>query len=180
MNHQPFETWIFDDSEPSYEEQQSLQNHLASCPDCCQLFENWQHIHVALKQTTLAAPRQGFTKRWKENLAARRAFQQQQTRRLLLFLITGSLLVLLAFIIYLATNISFVNMIGSLLEGLAYLIVIVNRIQRISVILPTLPRVIPLGLWILISTSASMLSLLWVFSIWKISTKGVTQNENSF
>jgi len=174
MNHQPFENWILDDNEPSYEEQRNLQDHLAICPECNQLHQNWQHIRFAFKQTTPAAPRQGFTKRWKENLAARRALQQQQTRRLLLFLVSGSLLVLLAFIIYLAINISLVNLIGSLLEGLAYFIVVMNRIQHISAILPTLPRVIPPGLWILISTSASTLSLLWVFSIWKISTKGVT------
>lgn len=175
MNHQPFETWILDDAELSREDQQRLQDHLKSCPDCLQLCENWRLVSFTLKQASPTAPRQGFTLRWKENLAVRRELQQKQIRKLLLLLTSGSLFILLVFIVYLAVNVSPINIVGSILEGLAYLIVMVNRIQRISILLPALPRLIPVGLWISISTTASLLSLLWVFSIWKISTKGVTQ-----
>lgn len=175
MNHQPFETWILDNAELSCEDQQRLQDHLKSCPDCLQLCENWSLVSFTLTRAAPAAPRQGFTLRWKENLVAKRELQQKQIQKLLLFLTSGSLFTLLMFIIYLAVTISPINLVGSMLEGLAYLIVMVNRIQRISILLPALPRLIPVGLWLSVSTTASLLSLLWVFSIWKISTKEVTQ-----
>ncbi len=175
MRHQPFETWIVDETGLTPEQMASLKEHLLTCEECRQFQNSWASVRGQLMAAHIAAPAPGFTKRWNISLAERRRQQQKlQERRLLLFLVTGAMASLLMLVAYLFATTSPASLLVSVFETVTHLLVTWTYTQQaILPLVEDLPPVIPIAFWILLTTGISLLSVIWVVTIWRISPKGV-------
>jgi hypothetical protein len=175
MRHQPFESWIIDDTNLTIEQAQSLQSHLQSCEDCRKLSSGWAVARAYLSQAPAVSPAPGFTRRFGASIAERRFHQQQmQVRRTLLYLIGGSFASLLALMAYLLFIVTPTGVFITAFRSLTHTLVWWNNLQDIYLpLVQSLPIFVPVALWILFTTSLSIFSILWVVSIWRISTQGV-------
>jgi hypothetical protein len=180
MSHQPYETWLLDEAELSSDQAQALQDHLQECEQCRELQKTWKNLDVTIQSSPMVSPQPGFSRRWRASLAERRARQQVlQVRRLFIGLIVAALitLLLLAVVIFLTT--SPVNLLVAVFEGVTNLIIRGNQFQRIIVPwLKSVPLIIPIAGWVAFSSALSLLSLVWIFSLWRIHSQGVQKNEN--
>lgn len=85
MDHRPYEDYLLDDQRLTPAQEQDLQNHLRTCPDCAAL----AHANLALRAAPVAAPTKGFSQRFQTRLAAERQLQHRRAQ-------IGSLLLALA------------------------------------------------------------------------------------
>jgi predicted anti-sigma-YlaC factor YlaD len=175
MRHQPFETWIIDEIPLSSEQAQLLQSHLQECENCRKLSTGWDAARTYLLQTTVVSPAPGFTRRFGASIAERRYRQQQmQVRRTLLYLVSGSFVSLLALMAYLLFIVTPGGLLITVFGSLTHTLVWWNNLQEMYLpLVQSLPIFVPVALWILFTTSLSIFSILWVISIWRISTQGV-------
>ncbi len=175
MRHQPFETWIIDETNLTPEQQGSLREHLLTCEECRQFQRSWSTVRSQIASAPVMAPAPGFTRRWNTGLVERRRQQQKlQERRLLLFLVGGaaaSLLMLLAFLFATTTP---AGLLVSVFETITNLLVTWTFAQQaILPVVEDLPPAIPILLWILLTTGVALMSVAWVVTVWRITPKGV-------
>ena len=78
MNHQPFETWIYNEELLEPEEQQKFDNHLQSCDDCRRQSLALEGVRQTFNAAPAPAPAPGFTKRWQARLAVHKQVVQQR------------------------------------------------------------------------------------------------------
>jgi hypothetical protein len=90
MSHQPYETWLFDETELSREQAQALQAHLHECQQCRGLEKSWKTLDGKIQATPMVSPQPGFSQRWRASLAERRA--RQQMLQVTLYRLFGRLL----------------------------------------------------------------------------------------
>ncbi len=175
MRHQPFETWIVDEPELTPEQRASLQTHLLTCEQCRQFHNSWAGVRSQITAMPPVAPSPGFSHRWTSSLVERRRQRQKlQERRLLLFLVSGALASLVMLFIYLFTTTTPAGLVIELFETVTYLLVAWNHTeQAILPVIETVPPVIPVALWILLTSGVALLSVVWAVAIWRISPKGV-------
>lgn len=181
MSHQPYETWLFDEAGLSSEQSVALRAHLQECEQCRGLQKAWKTLDGKIQATPMVSPQPGFSQRWRASLAERRARQQVlQVRRLFIsFLVAGLITLLLMVVVFFLTA-SPVNLWVVVFEGVTKLIIQGNHLQRVIVPwLKTVPPIIPIAGWVIFSSSLSLLSLFWIYSLWRIHSKGVHKNENS-
>jgi len=81
MEHQPFETWLLEDTPLAPKDLRRLKQHTAECAACAAL----QKVNAALRQPVSAAPALGFSERFAGRLAAQR---QREKRRFRLGMLT--------------------------------------------------------------------------------------------
>ena len=92
MNHQPYESWILDETTLSLAEQRQMKDHLDSCAACRKLATGWIAARRSMRAAPPARPAPGFTGRFQARLAERRALQHQlQARRFVLITSTASI-----------------------------------------------------------------------------------------
>ena len=61
MDHQPFRNWLLSEEQLSAEQNQSLQEHLASCESCSQFKSSWKELDLFIpKFSSQVAPECGF------------------------------------------------------------------------------------------------------------------------
>ncbi|MBP9676598.1 MAG: zf-HC2 domain-containing protein [Anaerolineaceae bacterium] len=111
MKHNPFESWIFDESELDPQQQEQLEAHLAQCPRCAQLANA---LNLAL-QGIRALPEKtappNFTNKCAASLVARRQAQERkQARTLAIVLISTALLVATVSLYLLTPNFSLISL----------------------------------------------------------------------
>ncbi len=182
MSHQPYEQWLFDEANLSSEQAQALQAHLQECQHCRERQEAWKNLAVKIQAAPMLSPQPGFSQRWRASLAERRVRQQMlQVKRLFISFVVAAVitLLLLAAVLFLTT--SPVNLLVAVFEGVTHLIIRGSQIQH--VILPwlkTVPLIIPLAGWAIFSSLFGLLSLFWIYSIWRIHSQGAHKNEKSF
>jgi len=181
MSHQPYETWLFDETELSREQAQALQAHLHECQQCRGLEKSWKTLDGKSQATLMVSPQPGFSQRWRASLAERRARQQMlQVRRLFIGFLVASLFTLLLLVVVFFLTASPVNLLVAVFEGVTNLIIRGSQIQRVIVPwLETVPLIIPIAGWVIISSVLSLLSLFWIYSLWRFQSQGVHKNENS-
>ncbi|MCL4562227.1 MAG: zf-HC2 domain-containing protein [Chloroflexi bacterium] len=180
MNHSSYEEWLLSGEELDQEQSQALQNHLQSCPDCTNLQKSWSQLEPILSASTQVDPAPGFTQRWKDNLALRRAQQQRKiTWRFLGFLLAGALIFFLALVIpqlgSLPTPIGSLDWIVfsfiSILAG-------IGELQEYGwIFLSSVPLIVPISIWIILAYSLFSWSCIWFFSIWKLPALIRSKNE---
>ncbi len=90
MNHQPFETWLFEEDPQNLA---ALQQHLQECPSCQQLNQNWQSMRQQMRAAGQALPRSGFTARWRTGLEMRRLRAQQRRQVWVAFGVLATMLI---------------------------------------------------------------------------------------
>ena len=176
MEHQPFEAWITQTAPISNGQESTLQAHLQSCAECRKLQAGWQAAHHQIRSSDIASPQAGFSHRFQASLAERRAQQQQmEIRHTLLGFSSAALLLFLVLVGYLFTTSSPVTW---LVRGI---VVIMGFITGLSTtqhfflsLFQALPFSISLAIWILVSTGFVVLVAGWLFTLWRVTTQGVT------
>jgi hypothetical protein len=179
MNHQPFETWLFDPKKLTKEQLLELHNHLEKCTRCQQMAAAWQMVEKQIKSAPPAIPAAGFSDRWRKNLPAWKAeHHKEEGRGWLIGLSSGAAVSLLALIVLNANVQSVTTIAGSVANLYQRSSVIFNQIRNFIFILAnTVPSyvwtilIVALSSWLLIG------GLIWLYAINKIR-KGVVRNES--
>jgi len=178
MSHQPYEDWILAGEPLPPDQQVRLKEHLEVCSQCSHLKCNVQAVHVKLATARQMKPAEGFTQRWQTTLLRRqeeqRARQTLQIRRFFLFIGSAAVIALvLLFAMFLVGG-----------EWAERLVNVANQMHDINArfvqlqdflfeVLQVTPPILPLAVWILFSTSICVLAMIWIFSMWHITLKGV-------
>jgi anti-sigma factor RsiW len=180
MSHQPYETWLFDEADLSSEQAAALRAHLQECEQCRGLQKAWKTLDRKIQATPMVSPQPGFSQRWRASLAERRTRQQVlQVRRLFIGFLVAALITLLLMVVVFFLTASPVNLLVFLFEGATKLVIQGSQLQRVIVPwLKTVPLIIPIAGWVIFSSLLSLLSLFWIYSLWRIHSKGVQKNEN--
>ena len=181
MSHQRYEKWLFDEADLSMEEAQALQAHLQECQQCQELQKEWKNLDMKIRATPMVSPQAGFSQRWRASLTERRARQQVlQVKRLFIGFLVAALITLLLFAAVLFLTASPVNWLVAVFDGVTHLIILGSQIQHVIIPwLKTVPLIIPLAGWMIFSSIFGLLSLFWIYSIWRIHSQGAHNNENS-
>ncbi len=79
MNPQRFEQWVFETADLTPQQRERLEAELAGNPELRSLAKAWSAVESELRSAPQAAPRTGFTARWRLRLAER---QRRRARRL--------------------------------------------------------------------------------------------------
>ena len=180
MNHEPYEEWLLSGEELPADQQLLLENHLASCAECARLATAWQAVHQALISTPEVEPEPGFTDRWKERLADRRAARHiRLTWIALLVCVGGILLTLFGLAMPEIQGIpSPIQMLSSVVFSTAEFIVTLQDVGAwVLSFLRGVPLIVPLLFWIAISTALLLWSLVWMIGIWRLPHLQRSQNE---
>ena len=177
MYHQPFETWILEEEALSNEETQSLMLHLETCSQCKKLHDNWQAAEVRLSTAKMASPSAGFSSRWQQTLRDRLEEQKMkqvlQVRRFFLYLGTANILSLIIFAVLFIAGGSTMNMLASFAGRIANLTLWVDRIEGwLFAVLNVAPTTVPLAIWVALTSIFSILALIWIVSLWRITFQG--------
>ncbi len=76
MDHQPFRNWLLSEEHLTTEQNQSLQEHLASCESCSQIKSSWKELDLLIQNSDEVSPAAGFTQRFQSRLVEYKAAQQ--------------------------------------------------------------------------------------------------------
>jgi hypothetical protein len=173
--HQIFETWILQETDLTEDESHLLTAHLVDCEPCRQLRLGWSNAREAIKTTPMAAPAPGFSQRWKNSLAERRARQHQaQVKKFFRYLIGVTSLSFAGLLFTVILGTSPVNVMATLLRSGVNLLLYVRQMENVfNMILRSVPFFVPVIIWILVSTGFSLAALAWGASMWKYVIKGV-------
>jgi hypothetical protein len=168
MDHRPFEDWLLENKQLSSSEKRQLHEHLRDCPSCSSLAE----VDLALKSVKMAEPAAGFTGRFQVQLANRRkALQRRNIWGFLVLTVSViGMLVWLCWPILTGFFQSPVNLLASWLTSLVSIWANASALFAGGVVLfKVLPSFVPVYVWMILLTVAGGWSLLWVFSLMKIT-----------
>ncbi len=175
MSHQPFENWILENEGLTAGERRELQVHLSACGQCQRLERKWQAVHQELRAHRVAAPAPGFTQRWQASLAERRAREQRkQAWRIFGILMAGALFVLLILAGYVLATTSpaqwLVALTRTVSSSQAFLELAIYIVQTW---VSSTPLALNIALWIYLTVTLCILSLVWLGILWRTKNVGV-------
>jgi hypothetical protein len=173
--HQIYETWILEDASLTKDEAAALATHLVTCEHCRQLKIGWGTVREAIAATPAVSPVPGFSQRWKNSLAERRALQQKaQVKKFFRYLTAFTLISVMGLLFTVICGTSPVNILAMLLRNGVTLLLLVRRVESIiNLVLRSVPLYVPVIIWMLVSTGFSLAALAWGASMWKFVVKGV-------
>ncbi len=179
MNHQPFNSWLYEENELDPVQLEELKQHLQGCPECSQEREAWLNVKHVLTSSETIQPRPEFATRWQASLTERRARQQRRQVRITILSLAGAaLLVLLSLVIYFFSTSSIAELFASVIGTSTQVAVgLLNIGEFTESLLRFLPPALSTGLWLLLAGWICLLSLAWVLSVWRVSHKGVAAHE---
>lgn len=179
MNHQPFNSWLYEDAELDSSQRKELFLHLKDCPECRQQHEAWTNVRHLLRTAEPVQPRPQFSQRWQASLDARRSRQQsRQVRITVLSLCGAALLTLLGLVVYFFSTSSLADLFASVIGTSTQVAVGLLKIgEFFETLLRFLPPALSTAIWFILASWICLLCLVWVFSIWRISHKGVVTHE---
>ena len=174
MSHLPFETWILDLETLSGEDRRVLQEHLESCAQCRNLRDRWQMVHHELRTRAMAAPAPGFAQRWQSGLAERRArSMRRQAWKAFLTFLGGAMVFLLAAAAYVLSYSSPADWLAALIRYCSFSLNLFDAlVSLIYLWLNTTPLALNIALWMYVTITLCLLSLGWVFALWRTSIQG--------
>ncbi|HTX91510.1 MAG TPA: hypothetical protein VMC09_09850 [Anaerolineales bacterium] len=168
MDHRPFEDWLLENKKLNTDEKRQLNAHLRSCQTCSALAE----VDLALKSVRLAEPSAGFTDRFQVRLEARKKALRQRNFWGF-FVLTVSVVGLLAWACwpFIQSIVqSPVSMLASWLSSVVSIWASAEALfQGGRVILKVVPGFVPTYVWMILLLIAGGWSLLWVFSLMKLT-----------
>lgn len=178
MSHQLNESWIFEDVLLSDEQARALRMHIADCPECFALHQSWQGARSALRGVEVVAPAPGFSQRWRASLEDRRVSEQKrQVRRFLFFLIGALLLSGLSLAAHYLVLSSPVTLLVTAMQTVAMILICLSHIQDVlQWFLRVIPPAILITTGILLASSLSIFSSVWVATMWWFTTQGVHES----
>lgn len=177
MNHQPYEIWILEEKELNEAEQVELSRHLAGCESCRHLQAGWSEASDALRTRPMAAPRVGFTSRWKASVNERRIREQQRQAWKLFLSCSGAAAVLLVFFVaYVLSATTPVEWVQAVVRAISSSVGLVSVFRDVTVTwLQYTPPVLNVVLWITLAVTLCAITLIWVFAMWRTSLGGAMQ-----
>ena len=170
MDHKPFEEWIMGDEILNPEQERALQEHLQSCESCAPLAQAWQELRLKIEPAPQITPPPGFTQRWQTSLQTKRAAQQRRRAWKILGLCLGIILVSLG-LLYIPEilQLSPGALLANLLTNTTLFIVNANHTREvIEVFFGGISPLLPATILILAASSLTWLSIIWIFTMWKI------------
>lgn len=175
MSHQPFETWLLDQESLSTEERRNLRTHLESCKQCQRLEQKWLEVHQELRARRMVAPAPGFTQRWKSGLAERRAREQRkQAWKIFGIFMASALFILLVLAGYMLATTTPAEWLDAVIRTMSSSEVFFQySIYIVQNWLTSTPLAIHIALWIYLTVTLCVLSLLWVMIFWRTKSVGV-------
>lgn len=181
MNHQPFESWILDEEPLGKQQLSELEDHLSSCQSCKTLQESWVIARHQIKSAPAKQPAPGFSTRWQSSLKERREAEERAQSRTVFIWIGCIIAVLLISLAVIAMpKISIITVMISLVTTLVNVSTSVDDLlQFVLSITRSVPPTTLILMAISLSSLLSIVSFIWGLSIWRISRKGVRQNEEN-
>lgn len=175
MSHQPYETWILDQSDLSLEDRRALQAHLDACPQCDRLQNRWQLVRQELHTRRMAVPAPGFTQRWRTGLVERKAREQRRQAWKTAGLLLGvSVVVLLVAAAYTIATSSPTDVVVALISIVSSTSGLLNLgIHFVQNWLSSTPLAVNLVLWIYLTVCICVLTFVWVLVLWRTNIIGV-------
>ena len=175
MNHQPFENWILDENRLSETQKHDFLEHLEKCPRCARLDKSWKAARREVKTMPVVAAPVDFSKRFSANLVERRkAHERHQARVLLISLVSSGMAILITLGVFLLPQTSMLSMMITMLTGVLQAM---NLISQLWIFLTSLLKAAPtsflISVGVLVSLLVSMLSVIWAFSFYRITMKGM-------
>lgn len=172
MSHPPYEKWLLDETNLSPQDDAALQAHLQTCAQCRLVKTGWESVLSRLTNNHKVSPEPGFSQRFTASLAVRRTWliHQQQIRRLILGLSLGVIgsASLLGFVIF--SMASPVELLIRATEIITGTIAWWNRASQF--LIAGLQQPLVLLVWILLTSGVCLIAFGWVFTLWRISSKG--------
>jgi anti-sigma factor RsiW len=177
MNHKPFELWILEPDELSEAQRGDLEAHLEGCEACRKLQAGWTILKEELRTPEVAAPRAGFTNRWKAEIAERRAREQRKQAWRLFLSCSGAAALLLVF--FVAYVFSTTTPAGWIQVGVRVISSSVGMASAFRDVATTwmqyTPPALNVALWISLAVTFCALTFVWVFAMWRTSLGGAIQ-----
>lgn len=168
MDHRPFKDWLIENKRLNPSEKNQLSAHLQVCNSCKALAE----VDLALKTTRVESPRAGFARRFELRLADRKKVLHIRNTwgfSLLGASVTG-LLVFLLWPVLKGLVQSPVDVLGSWLTSLISFWSITQALLHTGqVVFKVVPGFVPAIIWIVIIGAAGTWSLIWIFSLLRIT-----------
>ena len=168
MNHRPFDDWLLADESLTSQQKSELQAHLRTCAECAALAE----VNLALKSAKGAVPEAGFVDRFQVRLQAQKRVLRARNfwgYCLLVLSAAGGLL----WIFWPVLEGLFRSPVNLLASWLSYLLSLWASLQAMghvsSVLLRVVPGFIPTTFWALVLLAGGGWSLLWAFSLVKLT-----------
>jgi hypothetical protein len=179
MSHYPYEEWILSDGTLTPQQAKAVRDHTEKCAQCHQLQKQWQAAKLEIKDEGFASPGAGFTARWQNSLADRRALQQKRSaQRLVLFLVGLAVITLGFWAAYFVSTTSPSDFLALIFSSAARLLIFYQEIKLI--VLPVIfriPPVIYLMAWVLALGTTLILALVWGGAIWHFSFRKPKSGE---
>ena len=180
MAHQPYNTWLLDETKLTQEQCVQLENHLKTCSECQPVHQAWLSVKKEIKTSPMAEPAADFTARWKAYAQIRNTINQKQlAQRWLLGLSLGAIVTLILLVVQIFTSDSVwtlmvgASQVSNLLSGF------VSQVWNVSWLLfhnasPWVWIVLGVGVasWIAISLLAGS------FIVFRARRKEITNHEN--
>ena len=168
MNHRPFEDWLLENQPLTPAQKQELNNHLKTCTSCTALTE----VDLALKSTSLVAPRAGFTDRFQTRLTLER--KKHHTRQLWGLGLFGLIILLAAVVVIFEFYTTWEDSpVQILLSGMSWLVTMFSSIRTYGsigfILLKVFARIIPLSLWLVAAGGGFLVIFVWTTSLWKLA-----------
>ena len=179
MNHKQFESWILNEGELNDEQKRILESHLLGCKACASVKASWEAARSQIRNAPEKSPTPGFAARWQASLKERRLVEESRQRHNI-YLATGSVIgaLLVAAAVICLPKVSLLEVAISLVTATVSVADSVSSIiELISSILRTISPATLILLALGISTLLLLVSFVWGLSIWRMSRKGVTHNE---
>lgn len=179
MNHRQYESWILNEGELDEEQKKLLEAHLLGCQACASVKASWEAARCQVRNAPEKSPPPGFAARWQASLKERRLVEERRQRHNI-YLAVGSFMgamLVAAAVLYLPkvslleVAISLVTTTVSVTDSVSSIIQLISSIWR------TVPPATLVLLALGISTLLLLVSFVWGLSIWRMSRKGVTHNE---
>jgi predicted anti-sigma-YlaC factor YlaD len=177
MSHQPFDNWLLSEEPLSVDDERTLREHLADCEHCRELEDAWLEVASLFAEVPEVDPAPGFVNRWQATLetdqAALRAVRHRWQSWIVLVLIAnGAVLALLLMGVQLFnTYDSVTDWILSWVYKAATAMMLATGFRNVfATLFRTLTQVVPTGWWIGIALTLIVSTLLWIFSMSKLSS----------
>ncbi len=174
-SHRHFETLIFSGKSLTPAEQNYLVEHLKAYPECETIFNSWQDIHKQIQLVQVVHPSSNFVEKWNLELDNRKMLaRDMQAKKMLLFTVAGAFLALLIAFGLTMVLASPADLIVGLVKSLNNLVLFFNLLRMFTTtVFKIFPPIIPFYYTLVITSTFCLLTILWIFSIWRLSTQGV-------
>jgi hypothetical protein len=173
--HQQIEDLIFSGKPLTSAEQNYLVEHIKTCTECETLNGSWQQVLDQIHSVQMIDPSANFIEKWNMQLHNRKLHSSAiQARKMLLFSFAGTALALVIAIGLTMVLTSPVDLIIRIVNSMNNLILFINLLRSFStMVFEIIPPIIPLYYTLVITSTFCLLTLLWIFSIWRLSKQGV-------